>query len=167
MAGVPSTTEGQDVIENWTEITEEMVRSRLSGMELDSIRASNTSPGDQDPIATCIASVVELVRGNVARDGSNVLGPAGTIPAVLLRDALSIIVVDILARSVGSAIDEKGVRAKAYDQAIRVITELVPKGEGPSIPAPDEVDANTVPSSQSPLYCGFHEETMRRDQTDG
>ena len=150
---------------HWTTITEGMLRSRLSGVELHASRTANTSPGDPDPIQCLIEQVTDKVRGAVAAGGRN-LGRDGEIPRVLLFDALSILVVAVQLRANGVMLDESDARKQAADRAERIL-EDVARGDGPSIPEPEVVDATEPPDYVPMQFSSNHEETFRRDQQEG
>lgn len=75
----------------WKTLSEEQVRTRLSGPELAALRTAALAAGQEDPLPEVIAQVTGEVRGYVAACSANRLGPAGTIPPQLESAALALI----------------------------------------------------------------------------
>lgn len=108
----------------WRAIVEDDILRRLSGAELEALRAAALSDGQADPIAGAISDVTELVRGYVAACASNTLGALATIPERLISAAVDILVVDISARAAGTLMDANGVREKAKAAAISLLEQV-------------------------------------------
>ncbi len=151
-------------LQDWTKISKANIESRLSGQELASYRTAARTPGEADPLEVLVEMVTERVRGSIA-GGGKAQGERGTIPAVLLDVALSIIVMRVMTRCASQVLDPSGQRKADYDEAIRVL-ERVERGEGPGIPEP-EVNESSDSSFIPIAYNAPHEETFRRDQQDG
>ncbi len=73
----------------WITLTDEMVRSRLSGLEIEHLEDIRGA-GATDPVPDIIADVVQEVRGHVATSGA-ALDSGATIPAKLKNAALVLI----------------------------------------------------------------------------
>lgn len=102
----------------WIAITESHLLTAISGPELEALRAAALADGQADPVADVLSQVTERIRGDVAANASNVLGPTGQIPERLLSAALALIVWDIMRRPGASIIDDENQsRAKAVDRA--------------------------------------------------
>jgi hypothetical protein len=101
----------------WIALTEEHLLTRISGKELEKLRAAALGQGQADPLADVFNQVTRKVRSRVLACPQNRPGPDGTIPDELLDDALALCVVSIMTRPGGTMIDPEGARAKAAEQA--------------------------------------------------
>ena len=66
----------------WISIAEADLAERLAAAELVAVQTAATGDAG-NPVPEVVASVVAEVRGRVAANPRNKLGPAGTIPAEL------------------------------------------------------------------------------------
>lgn len=98
-------------------MTEADLLTRISGKELEKLRAAALAVGQADPVPEVFEQVTRKVRSRVAACQSNRLGPAGTIPDELLDDALALCVVKVMTRPGGIMIDPESQRAKDADTA--------------------------------------------------
>lgn len=103
----------------WIALSDAKLLTRISGKELERLRAAALAAGQTDPVAEVFDTITRKVRSRVAANGSNRLGPAGTIPDELLDDALALCVVEVMTRPGGTMIDPESARAKAADTAER------------------------------------------------
>lgn len=154
---------------NWQAITAADVMTRLSGKEVEGFRNASLGPGEADPLATTIAAVVNRIRGAIAANPRNTLGPEGQIPKCLLDAALDMLAVRVPARAFGTVLDPDGVRKDANRAAERLL-ERVEKGEGPMIPGVASDDGAAVETDREAIsvtYYETHKESLTRDLTDG
>jgi len=124
----------------WRDITEADILQRLSGSELDAIRAAALADGQADPVAPAITLASDMVRGYISAGGS-ALGAGYTLPERLILPAVDCLVVDISTRAAGLLIDSGGHRAEARKAAIRLF-ERVADGRY-AVEAPDDADDET------------------------
>lgn len=154
---------------NWRAITEADIATRLSGAELAAYRNAGLDAAEGDPVALLIAAVTDLVRGYVVGCPRNVLGAAGTVPKVLLDNALSIIVMRVMSRCYGEVLDPTGQRKADADAALLVLKD-VSKCEGPMIPglaSDDSTGAETGRPAINFDYGYEHDEEFDRSDQDG
>ncbi len=147
----------------WIIPTENDILSRISSAELEAIRSAVLADGQADPVSETLDQVIDEVRGFIAGNPANVLGPDGTIPEKLLNAALSIFVPMFLARAGGTAIDPEGERAKQRDRAYKTL-ERVSDGKF-AIDEPAEKSDET-PFVQQPKYNG-RDRDFTRNRMDG
>ena len=83
---------------SWRVITEADLKTRISGAELETLRAAHLAEGQDDPIPALIAQVTSRVRRACATPGTITMGAAGTIPEDLLSEALDLIVRELMKR---------------------------------------------------------------------
>ena len=98
----------------WTTIVADDVSYSLTDVEYKAYTTRFLAPGQSSPLPDIIEKVVNHVRGYVAANASNTLGPAGTIPDKLL-DAAVIIIRHRLLTRMRIKIDED--RRKEYEGA--------------------------------------------------
>lgn len=101
----------------WTALTEEKLLTRMSGKELEKLRAAALAAGQADPVQGVFDEVTRKVRSRVRACKANKLGATGTIPDELMDDALALCVVKVMTRPGGIMIDPEGQRAKDADRA--------------------------------------------------
>lgn len=153
--------------QKWTPITKGDVMARLSAQELSHFEGQGRNPGDQATLQAIIDQVTEKVRGAVAACPRNDLGPVGTIPACVLYDAVSLVIMAVMTRVGGAALDGSGRRKEDADRARTLFDDKLPRCEGPAIPQPDDPDSSMTQQAVGPLYTKWHTEEWRRDQQDG
>lgn len=154
---------------NWTSITAADVMTRLSGKEAEAFRNAALAPGEADPMATTIAAVVNRIRGAIAANPRNTLGPDGQIPKCLLDAALDMLAVRVPARAFGTVLDPDGVRKDA-NRAAQQLLERIEDGKGPQIPGLADDDGAEVTVERPGIlvqYYETHDENLSRDLTDG
>lgn len=74
----------------WTELTVEDLKPRLLGQELTILQSRGLGEFQGDPVPEVISQVVDEVRGYIAANAKNSLGPAGTLPPQLKQAAVSL-----------------------------------------------------------------------------
>jgi hypothetical protein len=82
----------------WRLITEADLRTRISGTEIEALRAAHLADGQEDPLPATILQIANVVRRACESSGSITLGPDGTIPEDLLSEALDLIVRELMKR---------------------------------------------------------------------
>ena len=109
---------------SWITITEDDVKTRLTGAELSAFRTAALAAGQTDPLPEVIAQVTDEVRGYIAACPRNSLGAAGTIPKRLLGAALNIIRYRVATRlpSMKALID--GLREGEYKDALTLLRQV-------------------------------------------
>lgn len=136
----------------WRAISEADVRSVLSDSELAALSRAAGPEGMAERVAAQITAVTGTVRGHVAANPHNRLGPAGTVPETLLQAALAILAVDIPAQMGGLNLDPRGVRKEARREALKLLEavaanrfEILDDEGGSSSSAPTPPSAYTKP----------------------
>ena len=102
---------------NWRALTAADLMTRLSGKELVAFRNSGLGPGESDPVTTLLGAVTDKVRGAIAGNPRNILGPEGQVPKVLIDTALSVAVLRVMTRCFGEVLDPSGQRVKDGETA--------------------------------------------------
>lgn len=111
---------------SWRIITEADLLRQISGAELDSLRGAVL--GDQDdPVQPSIDDVTAEVRGYVAASGAELDTDTNTLPDRLIGAAVAKIIITIMTRAAGTMIDPEGARAKAADNADRLLRDVAAK----------------------------------------
>lgn len=154
---------------NWRALTAADLMTRLSGKELVAFRNAGLGPGEVDPVSTLLDAVTEKVRGAIAGNPRNILGPAGQVPKTLIDTALSIAVLRVMTRCFGEVLDQSGQRVKDGEAAEGILRDVA-RGEGPGIPGLAEDDGEAVGNIRSPMpieYETDHEEEFDREDQDG
>lgn len=154
---------------NWRALTQADLMTRLSGKELVAFRNAGYGPGETDPVATLLGSVTDKVRGSIAGNAQNILGPEGQLPKVLIDTALSIAVLRVMTRCFGEVLDPSGQRVKD-GEAAELILRDVARGEGPGIPGMAADDGDPVANTRAPVVIEYetdHEEDFDREDQDG
>ena len=154
---------------NWRALTAADLMTRLSGKELVAFRNAGWGPGEIDPVATLLSSVTDKVRGAIAGNPRNVLGPDGQVPKVLIDTALSVAVLRVMTRCFGEVVDPSGQRVKDGDTAEGILRDVA-RGEGPGIPGMASDDGEPAENIRSPVpieYESDHEEEFDREDQDG
>lgn len=152
--------------EAWITLSEADIQTELNGQEFEQWRNAAKYGGEVDPVANILASVTNFVRGYIARDPDNTLGPTGTLPACLKEVALPIVTLRIMKRSFGEVSDPSGARKAAAETAMGILRDIA-KGEGPSIPYPEDPVEDSRPAA---LFAYSNDGTvaeMTRDDQDG
>jgi hypothetical protein len=110
-------------------MTEADLLQRISGTELETMRAVLLGDTQGDPVENQIQLTTDFVRGFIAANRENRMGPAGTLPPSLLLLAADICIVDLNTRAGGVLIDDSKQRAKARDTAIDILRADVANGD--------------------------------------
>lgn len=108
---------------SWRAITEDDLLEAISGDELTGFREAALADGQDDPVEDSIRAVTDEVRGYVAGNSQNTVGPEGTIPERLMRAAVDRIIVRIGSRVLGSIFDEEGIRQQAAKDAKKLFED--------------------------------------------
>jgi hypothetical protein len=92
---------------SWAAITEANLLTRISGAELEALRAAALADGQVDPVAPSIAHVTGEVRGYVAGCKDNLPLPTDTtlIPDRCMGHAVIMTIAEIIARVPGYDLD--------------------------------------------------------------
>jgi len=85
----------------WIQITEDHVKTKITGPELAAARTAALASGQTDPLQEVIDQITREVRGCVAAWPHNILGQGDTIPDECLRAALALIVAELCVRLPG------------------------------------------------------------------
>ncbi|HEV2207310.1 MAG TPA: hypothetical protein VG167_00930 [Verrucomicrobiae bacterium] len=149
----------------WIALTEQHLLTRMSGKELDKLRAAALAAEQADPVQEVFDQVTRKVRSRVAACTKNRLGPAGTIPDELLGDALALCVVAIMTRPGGIMIDPADQRAKDADGAERNLRDAAACNIAIEQPADADVSTEKV-AAPSPSF-GERHHRAGRCQEDG
>lgn len=152
--------------EAWITLSEDDVRTEINGQELEAWRNAAKYGSEADPVAGILASVTNFVRGFIARNPKNRLGPAGTLPECLKEVALPLITDRIMKRSFGEVIDPSGRRKSAMETALSLLRDIA-KGDGPSIPYPENPVDDSRPTSPMAYSNDGTVLEMTRDDQDG
>lgn len=104
---------------SWISVTVADIATRLADPELDAARNALVASGD--PLPDIVSAMVAEVRGRVAANRANRLGPAGTIPDELLNAALALIRGRLLSRLPVAALmtEERRAEIKSAEQLLR------------------------------------------------
>ena len=130
----------------WIEFNSANYLNANSAPELESLRAAATGEGQADPVDAIAATVVNSIRGSVAV--KNPLGPDGTIPEELLREAMSIFRFEATLRLPGVQMLQDDSRRKAYDAA-EALLRRVEEGKF-AVSAPDEESEDAMGGAPAP-----------------
>jgi hypothetical protein len=142
---------------SWRAIAESDITSKISADELASIRAS--APDGTNPVADSVTHVTNMVRGYVASNSRNVMGPEGTIPERLMGAACALLVPDLYGRTAGMLIDLNDVRVKAAEAATTLLRDValgrfaveLPVGQTAANEDAKSASAQLITKSASPL----------------
>jgi hypothetical protein len=83
---------------SWRAITEDDIKTRISGSELETLRSAHLADGQADPIPSVISQITSRVRRACESAADIAMGAAGTIPEDLLSEALDLIVRELMKR---------------------------------------------------------------------
>jgi len=109
----------------WRALTETDLKSRLSAGELATYRKLSLVDGnDADPVQAVIDQITGQVRAYISGSPNNQLGADGTIPEILIGSAVSLAVLEVMARAGGSILDLQGHRVKSADQAMSMLKDV-------------------------------------------
>lgn len=111
----------------WLAITEDFVKTKLSGPELNALRTAALAEGQADPLAEIIEDVVKEVRGYVAGCKANTLGAGLTVPDKLKTATMSRIRFELATRlPVKTLLTDD--RRTANQDAIKLLTRVAECG---------------------------------------
>lgn len=74
----------------WTEITEDLVKTRLAGAEVTALQTAALAAGQTDPLPEIVTQVVDEVRGYIAAGGFG-LEEGAKVPSKLVSATLAVI----------------------------------------------------------------------------
>ena len=140
----------------WIELTAADVEARLSGPELAHCQRA-LADFQSDPTPEILSQVADDIRGYLLANAENRVGPAGTIPAQLKRDALAVAVWE-LGNRLGMAgkqlltLERKG----AMEAAVRKF-EMAAKGEYVVEQPPADEDGPETGPAVKPSAFGSEE----------
>jgi hypothetical protein len=129
---------------SWIALTEARLLTRLSGRELEKMRAAALADAQADPVQEAFDQVTRKVRSRMPAGWPK--GPAGTIPDEMLDDALALCVVKVMTRPGGIMIDPEGQRASDARTAEENLDKLA-KGLIQIEAPPDEDVSDEEPSA--------------------
>ncbi|AHF94603.1 hypothetical protein OPIT5_29290 [Opitutaceae bacterium TAV5] len=140
---------------SWRTITEDDLRTVLTGTEIDSVRTVALEDGAGDPVPGTLANVVQTVRGYIAGCSRNTLGPAGTLPEQLVGDAMVIARHRLLTRFPEVGLLSDG-RVNEYNQAMTAMRDVAAcriSVEAPPVAGPEKMPAGAgaILVSHTPL----------------
>lgn len=107
----------------WRELIEDDLLKKISGAELEGFRAAALADGQADPIDDQIVLTTDLARGYIAAGGYE-LGDADTLPERLIGPACDLIILDVMSRAAGSAIDPEDVRKANAKRATKIFEQV-------------------------------------------
>lgn len=148
----------------WRAITDTDIKSKLSDDELAQIRA-NAKTGT-DPVADSVRIITDKVRGFVAANSRNVMGPEGTIPERLMDSALALLVPDVYGRTAGLLIDLDGVRTDAAKAARELLRDVARGLFAIELPADTSASGEDAKSASAELVTSSAA-PLRRDDLAG
>ena len=113
----------------WRAITEGDLLQKISGSELEALRAAALSSSQDDPVQTQIDLTTDMVRGHIAAAGID-LDPDNPayLPERLIGPACDVIILDVMTRAAGTVIDPEDQRRENAEQA-RKLFERVAEGK--------------------------------------
>lgn len=110
---------------SWRAITEDDLKTQISGDELSAVRDAALADEQEDPVQPTIDQVTKEVRGFVAACSRNVLdADAAKVPDELIGYAVAIVVPRLMGRLAGLAIDKEEVRKTAASNALSVLRDV-------------------------------------------
>jgi hypothetical protein len=149
----------------WRAPTESDLLGSISSDELEGLRGASLAQGQSDPVAPALQKTVDLVRGYIAGNAENVLGPEGTLPERLIGPAMDVALVSIGSRVVGIIFDPDNIRRDNSRAAIRLF-ERVSEGKY-QVEKPDTAAAaNQQATASSPSFSDTSS-TFDRTSQDG
>jgi phage gp36-like protein len=134
---------------SWSGITPESLATRLSQAELEALGTQQLDVWQADPVQEILTQVTDEIRGYIAVNAFNRVGPADTLPTQLHSAALAIARYRLLGRlAAGKSADDLGgeFRQRDYDDAIRLLRDVA-KGdyavEQPATEGPEDISAGS------------------------
>ena len=107
----------------WITLTEDNLAERLAAAELTAVQTAATGDAG-NPVPEVLESVVAEVRGRVAANDRNDLGPAGTIPEELKAAALALARWRVLSRLPGMRMLQDDARRMEYTDALALLAAV-------------------------------------------
>ena len=106
----------------WISITEDLVKTRLTGPEVNALKSAALAAGQTGVLADVISGVVKEWRGRLRK--WHTLGAGNTLPDELEHHVLAVIRYRLFTRlpAMKALLDE--LRVKEYDAAMKAQTEL-------------------------------------------
>jgi hypothetical protein len=112
-------------MEIWRAITEADLLTQISGKELAAMRRVVLADSQEDPVQPSIDQITAEVRGYIAANSANKLdADLNTVPPRLIGSAVSLIIVQVMARAGGTMIDPESARSKRADEARRMLRDV-------------------------------------------
>jgi|GEM_PF-1351441 len=145
----------------WRAIRESDIDTRLSATELAGIRARAAE--GTDPVAESMALVTERVRGHVAAQPANRLGPEGTLPERLIGAAAALLVVELYSRTAGLLIDLNETRKDAAKSAETLLRDVSRGAFAVELPAAGTESAEDAKAAAAELVTRSERPLLRRD----
>lgn len=132
----------------WSALTVEDIQSGLSQPELDALSGVGLAEGQADPLPTVIALVTDEIRGYIAANGRNTLGPAGTIPPQVRSAACAMVIwryAGRLANGKAGELLRSETRKQDYEDAQKLLRDA--SQDRFSIEQPDDTGPETMTAS--------------------
>ncbi len=108
----------------WRALTEDDLKTKLSGVELSIYRSVVLAAGQADPIQPLLTMITDKVRGYIGNCQRNTLGPEGTLPDKLISSAIDMAVIEVMGRAAGKVTDPHEVRKEAMRTAIQLMRDV-------------------------------------------
>jgi len=146
----------------WRALTVADIKKKLSGGEYENVEAQLTETGVT--VQSVIDSATDYIRGFVAANPDNTLGPVGTIPSRLIDSAVAYIIPELYGHTVGMMLDQDDVRTKAAARADKVFNAVANKkfaiDEPETASTEEEADSSgdcefTEPSTNPPTSADY------------
>ena len=108
----------------WRTVTENDLKQKFSGDELEAVRSAGLADGQADPIPGHLKNVTDFVRGYIKAWPPNKLGAEGTLPERLILPAIDYLVVEVCSRVAGLLIDLNDTRRQARKDALALFDRV-------------------------------------------
>lgn len=127
----------------WRSLTIDDVRSAMNGAELDALFAAAGDWTLSPDIANVLVNTASEIRGHIAAQPKNELGPDGTVPGGLVQTALAIVRFRILTSfpGLGDTVLTDD-RRKEYDNAIDLLRRVANGQFSVAEPATGDIAVN-------------------------
>jgi len=135
----------------WRALTVADIKGKLSGGEYEMVEAALNETGVT--VESVITTTTNKIRGFVASNSKNTLGPVGTIPDRLIDDAVAYIIPRLYGHTAGLLIDLNDTRKEAAKDALALFKDVA-KG---NFSIADPETASTEVEADSSGDCEFTE----------
>lgn len=141
----------------WAALTAAEIKTRLSGPEASALQTRALEAGQPDPLPDVIAQATDEVRSYIAGNGSNKLGPAGTLPPQVRAQAIAIVrwyLAGRLAVGTNPTLMQGESRRKEYEAAIKFLEDVAAGKnavEQPDVTGPETFTTSASFGSDTPL----------------